>query len=89
MAGATRLFILLWTHIGSAQNMRQCMQEIIEISNSITHTIFFVTITCDLIWPKIRKVILPGQVPQDQIAVEVGEPLMKFQPVMSFIINKK
>lgn len=85
---AGRLFIIPSTYVDGKKFMRQQMQDIVAISNTIGHSYFFITITCDPYWSEIRRPLLPGQIPKDVPNFAARLFIMKLQAMMLYIIEE-
>lgn len=61
-----RLFILPSTHVGGERYMCEQVHDVKALSKKIGHQDLFATITSNPDWREIRKVLFPGQIPQDR-----------------------
>lgn len=84
-----RLVVLPSTHIGSERYMRQKMQDIIAISNSIGHLDIFLTMTCNPRWPEMVNALLPGQKSRDRPDLSDRMLRMKLKLLLNYIKEEK
>ena len=56
-----RLVVLPSNHIGSNIYMRQKMNDILAISNAVSHPDVFITMTCNPYWSEVQSELIRGQ----------------------------